>query len=117
MVYEAYKKVKANQGAAGVDEETIEEFEEKLGRNLYKIWNRLSSGSYYPPPVKGVLIPKKSGGIRTLGIPTISDRVAQMVVKMPLTDGLPIGCVAYDSCAMQMMQLFIVKAKAKQNLS
>ena len=84
IVYEAYKKVKANQGAAGVDEETIEEFDEKLGRNLYKIWNRLSSGSYYPPPVKGVLIPKKSGGIRTLGIPTISDRVAQMVVKMTL---------------------------------
>lgn len=84
IVYEAYKKVKANQGAAGVDEETMEEFEEKLGRNLYKIWNRLSSGSYYPPPVKGVLIPKKSGGIRTLGIPTISDRVAQMVVKMTL---------------------------------
>jgi len=84
MVYEAYKKVKANQGAAGVDEETMEKFEEKLGRNLYKIWNRLSSGSYYPPPVKGVLIPKKSGGIRTLGIPTISDRVAQMVVKMTL---------------------------------
>ena len=84
IVYEAYKKVKANQGAAGVDQETMEKFEEKLGRNLYKIWNRLSSGSYYPPPVKGVLIPKKSGGIRTLGIPTISDRVAQMVVKMTL---------------------------------
>jgi RNA-directed DNA polymerase len=84
IVYEAYKKVKANQGAAGVDEETIEEFDGKLGRNLYKIWNRLSSGSYYPPPVKGVPIPKKSGGIRTLGIPTISDRVAQMVVKMTL---------------------------------
>lgn len=83
-VYQAYKKVKANQGAAGVDEETMEKFEEKLGRNLYKIGNRLSSGSYDPPPVKGVLIPKKSGGIRTLGIPTISDRVAQMVVKMTL---------------------------------
>jgi RNA-directed DNA polymerase len=84
MVYEADKKVKANQGAAGVDQETMEKFEEKLGRNLYKIGNRLSSGRYDPPPVKGVLIPKKSGGIRTLGIPTISDRVAQMVVKMTL---------------------------------
>ncbi len=100
IVYEAYKKVKANQGAAGVDEETIEKSEEKLGRNLYKIWNRLSSGSYYTPPVKGVLIPKKSGGVRTLGIPTISDRVAQMVVKMTLEPVLePIFHRASYGCA------------------
>ena len=72
IVYEAYKKVKVNQRAAGVDEETMEKFDEKLGRNLYKTQNRLSPGSYYPPPVKGVLIAKKSGGLRTLGIPTIS---------------------------------------------
>jgi RNA-directed DNA polymerase len=74
--------VKANKGAAGVDEETIAEFEKDLKGNLYKIWNRMSSGSYFPPAVKAVEIPKKSGGVRILGIPTVSDRVAQMVVKM-----------------------------------
>jgi RNA-directed DNA polymerase len=74
--------VKANKGAAGVDEETIGEFEKDLKGNLYKIWNRMSSGSYFPPAVKAVEIPKKSGGVRILGIPTVSDRVAQMVVKM-----------------------------------
>jgi RNA-directed DNA polymerase len=71
-----------NKGAAGVDEETIGEFEKDLKGNLYKIWNRMSSGSYFPPAVKAVEIPKKSGGVRILGIPTVSDRVAQMVVKM-----------------------------------
>jgi RNA-directed DNA polymerase len=81
-VWEAYKRVKANKGAAGVDEETIGEFEKDLKGNLYKIWNRMSSGSYFPPAVKAVEIPKKSGGVRILGIPTVSDRVAQMVVKM-----------------------------------
>ena len=81
-VWEAYTRVKANKGAAGVDEETIGEFEKDLKGNLYKIWNRMSSGSYFPPAVKAVEIPKKSGGVRILGIPTVSDRVAQMVVKM-----------------------------------
>ena len=81
-VWEAYKRVKANKGAAGVDEETIGEFEKDLKGNLYKIWNRMSSGSYFPPAVKAVEIPKKSGGVRILGIPTVADRVAQMVVKM-----------------------------------
>jgi RNA-directed DNA polymerase len=84
LVWEAYKRVKANKGAAGVDEESIERFERRLGDNLYKLWNRMSSGSYFPPPVRGKPIPKKSGGERLLGIPTVADRVAQTVVKMVL---------------------------------
>jgi RNA-directed DNA polymerase len=80
-VYEAYKAVKSNGGAAGVDRQTIEQFEANLGRNLYRIWNRMSSGTYFPPPVLAVSIPKKSGGQRILGVPTVSDRIAQMVVK------------------------------------
>jgi len=81
-VKDAWARVKSNKGSAGIDEETIEQFENKLDRNLYKIWNRMSSGTYFPPPVRAVGIPKKSGGERMLGIPTVSDRVAQMVVKM-----------------------------------
>src|SRR3972149_9799204 len=84
LVWEAYQCVKANGGSAGVDKESIETFESKLGDNLYKLWNRLCSGSYFPPPVKGVPIPKKSGGTRMLGVPTVADRVAQTVVKMVL---------------------------------
>jgi RNA-directed DNA polymerase len=80
-VYEAYKAVKSNKGAAGVDEQTIEQFETDLKGNLYKIWNRMSSGAYFPPPVRAVSIPKKKGGERILGVPTVSDRIAQMVVK------------------------------------
>ena len=80
-VLEAYFKVKSNQGAAGIDEQTIEDFERNLKRNLYKVWNRMSSGSYFPPPVRTVKIPKAKGGERALGIPTVSDRIAQMVVK------------------------------------
>jgi RNA-directed DNA polymerase len=82
VVGEAYKRVKANKGAAGIDEESIAAFEENLKDNLYKIWNRMSSGSYFPPPVKVVEIPKKSGGKRILGVPTVADRIAQMVAKM-----------------------------------
>ena len=82
LVYEAYKAVKSNRGAAGVDEQTIEQFDADLSGNLYKIWNRMSSGTYFPPPVRAVSIPKKSGGERILGVPTVADRVAQMVVKM-----------------------------------
>jgi RNA-directed DNA polymerase len=81
LVYEAYKAVKSNAGAAGVDGETIAQFEADLQNNLYKLWNRMSSGSYFPPPVRAVSIPKKSGGQRILGVPTVADRVAQMVVK------------------------------------
>jgi RNA-directed DNA polymerase len=83
-IWEAYKRVKANQGAAGVDDQSISDFEERLKDNLYKIWNRMSSGSYFPPPVRTVKIPKAGGGERKLGIPTVSDRIAQMVVKSRL---------------------------------
>ena len=81
MVLEAYKKVKANKGSAGVDGQSLEDFAEQRTANLYKIWNRMTSGSYYPKSVKEVQIPKKSGGTRGLGIPTVSDRIAQQVVK------------------------------------
>jgi group II intron reverse transcriptase/maturase len=81
-VWEAYQLVKANRGAAGVDEETIAMFEQNLAGNLYKLWNRMSSGSYFPPPVKQVEIPKAQGGTRKLGVPTVSDRIAQTVVKL-----------------------------------
>jgi len=82
VVLEAFQRVKANKGAAGIDGESLKAFEEDLKNNLYKIWNRMSSGSYFPPPVKAVEIPKKSGGTRILGVPTVADRVAQMVVKI-----------------------------------
>jgi len=82
VVFEAYKRVKANEGAAGVDGESIADFEKNLKNNLYKIWNRMSSGSYFPPAVRLVEIAKKGGGVRELGVPTVSDRIAQMVAKM-----------------------------------
>jgi RNA-directed DNA polymerase len=84
IVWEAYERVKANQGAAGVDSESIEAFEQDLKNNLYQIWNRMSSGTYFPPPVRTVAIPKKDGGERRLGIPTVSDRIAQTVAKLYL---------------------------------
>ena len=84
LVWEAYQRVKANRGAAGVDGESLAAFEKDLKGNLYKIWNRMSSGSYFPPPVRLVEIPKGNGGTRPLGIPTVADRVAQTVVKMAL---------------------------------
>jgi RNA-directed DNA polymerase len=84
LVWDAYKRVKSNGGAAGVDGESIEAFERKLSDNLYKLWNRLCSGSYFPPPVKAVPIPKKTGGTRLLGVPTVADRIAQAVVKQVL---------------------------------
>ena len=80
-VWEAFKRVKANQGAAGVDGQSIAEFEANLAGNLYKLWNRLSSGSYFPPPVLRVDIPKADGGTRPLGIPTVADRIAQEVAR------------------------------------
>jgi len=84
LVWEAWKQVKENRGAAGVDGVSLAIFEKDLKRNLYKIWNRMSSGSYFPPPVRLVEIPKATGGVRPLGIPTVADRVAQTVVKMVL---------------------------------
>ncbi len=80
MVWDAYKRVKANRGAAGVDGQSVTEFEENQSANLYKLWNRLASGSYFPPPVRRVEIPKGDGRTRPLGIPTVADRIAQMVV-------------------------------------
>jgi RNA-directed DNA polymerase len=88
LVWDAFQRVKANGGSAGVDEESIEAFEKNLGDNLYKLWNRMGSGSYFPPPVKAVPIPKKSGGTRMLGVPTVADRVAQTVVKLVLEPAL-----------------------------
>ena len=81
QVWEAWKAVKGNKGAPGIDGQSIEDFESHLGDNLYKIWNRMSAGSYFPPPVRGVEIPKKNGGSRLLGIPTVSDRIAQTVAQ------------------------------------
>lgn len=84
QVWEAYKRIRANKGAAGIDGQTIAGFEEHLEDNLYKLWNRLASGSYFPQPVKRVDIPKANGATRPLGIPTVTDRIAQMLVKMHL---------------------------------
>lgn len=77
----AWERVKANKGACGIDEESIQDYELNLKDNLYKLWNRMSSGTYFPPPVRAVEIPKKDGRKRLLGIPTVSDRIAQGVVK------------------------------------
>ena len=84
LVWEAYRRVAANKGAAGVDGTTLEDFEKDLKNNLYKVWNRMSSGSYFPPPVKAVDIPKPGGGTRRLGVPTVADRIAQTVVALTL---------------------------------
>jgi RNA-directed DNA polymerase len=85
VVWEAYKSVKRNKGAAGVDGQSIEDFEADLRNNLYKIWNRMSSGTYFPPPVRAVEIPKPhGGGTRMLGVPTVADRIAQTVVALQL---------------------------------
>ena len=81
QIWLAYKKVRSNQGSAGVDQIGMEEYDAERSKHLYKLWNRMASGSYFPPPVKEVEIPKKDGKVRKLGIPTISDRVAQMVIK------------------------------------
>lgn len=80
-VCEAYQAIRSNGKAAGVDGHTLEQFEDNLSGNLYKLWNRMSSGTYFPPPVRAVPIPKRSGGERILGVPTVADRVAQKVVK------------------------------------
>lgn len=87
-VHNAYLKVKENKGSAGIDGVSIEQYEKKLSMNLYKLWNRMSSGTYFPKPVKLVEIPKANGGTRPLGIPTVEDRVAQMVVVMTINERL-----------------------------
>lgn len=96
MFLQAYQLVKANAGAAGIDKESLKDFESNLKDNLYKLWNRMSSGCYFPPPVKGVRIPKKSGGTRLLGVPTVSDRIAQMVVKLRFEPNVEL-CFLSDS--------------------
>ncbi len=83
-VWQAYKKVRSNKGSAGIDSISMEEYDANRSKHLYKLWNRMASGSYFPPPVKEVEIPKKDGKVRKLGIPTISDRVGQMVIKQLL---------------------------------
>ena len=88
QVYEAYLEVRSKEGAGGVDGVTIEQFEKDLKGHLYKIWNRMSSGAYFPPPVRAVTIPKKNGGQRILGVPTVADRVAQTVVKQMIEPAL-----------------------------
>jgi group II intron reverse transcriptase/maturase len=80
-VYEAYKEVKANNGTSGIDNQSIADYEKDLDNNLYKLWNRMSSGCYFPQPVKMVAIPKPNGGTRILGIPTVEDKIAQMTAK------------------------------------
>jgi RNA-directed DNA polymerase len=87
-VWEAWLRVKANKGAAGVDEQSLSEFEGNLKGNLYKLWNRLSSGSYFPPPVRAVEIPKRDGNSRVLGVPTVADRIAQTVLAGYLEPGV-----------------------------
>jgi RNA-directed DNA polymerase len=84
MVWEAFKAVKRKKGSAGIDEQTIEDFEKDLQNNLYVLWNRMTSGSYFPPAVKMVEIPKTDGKVRILGVPTVGDRIAQTVVKQYL---------------------------------
>lgn len=84
LVMAAWEKVRSNKGAPGVDGAAVEDFEKNLRANLYKVWNRMSSGSYFPSPVREVRIPKPDGGIRVLGVPTVADRLAQTVVAMVL---------------------------------
>ena len=84
MVWMAYQQVKRNGQAAGVDGQSLDDFNKDLENNLYKLWNRMASGSYLPPPVRRVELPESGGGIRPLGIPTVADRIAQMVVKQVL---------------------------------
>ena len=88
MVWESYLNVSKKQGGAGIDRESIEQFDASRNSNLYKLWNRMSSGSYFPPAVRTVFIPKKQGGLRPLGIPTVTDRIAQGVVKNYLEPSL-----------------------------
>ena len=84
LVFTAFKAVKKNKGSAGIDKISIGKYEKNLKNNLYKLWNRMSSGTYFPEAVKAVEIPKKNGGIRVLGVPTVEDRIAQMIVRLSM---------------------------------
>ena len=88
LIYDAWKEVKENRGSAGIDMVSIKDYGQSLGNNLYKLWNRMSSGSYFPQPVKLVEIPKKNVGKRPLGIPTVDDRIAQSAVVLCINDRL-----------------------------
>ena len=88
LIVEAYNRVKANAGSAGIDRQSLDDFDRDRKHNLYKLWNRMVSGSYMPPPVRAVSIPKRTGGKRILGIPTVADRIAQMVVKLKFEPGV-----------------------------
>jgi len=88
LVYDAWKEVRANKGSAGIDAVSIKDYEQELGKQLYKLWNRMSSGTYFPQPVKLVEIPKKTGGKRPLGIPTVDDRIAQSTVVLHINERL-----------------------------
>ena len=99
VVWKAFKRVKANQGTAGVDRQSVAGFEADLSNNLYKLWNRMCSGSYFPPPVRRVEIPKADGGMRPLGIPTVADRIAQEVARRYLEPACLVGDVAIKTAA------------------
>src|SRR5258708_36734302 len=101
-VWEAYQQVKGNRGAAGIDDETIEMYEQNLSKNLYKLWNRMWSGSNMPPPVKQVEIPKATGGFRKLGIPTLYDRVARTDVTLILDTTLNPMCHPHPYASRQV---------------
>ena len=98
QVWEAYKRVKANHGGAGIDAQTLEKFDQDLSNNLYKLWNRMASGSYLPPPVKRVDIPKANGGTRSLGIPTVADRIAQTVVVLSISTESDMASFKLQTC-------------------
>lgn len=99
MVWQTYRSVKGNGKAAGVDGQSLDDFAQNLENNLYKMWNRMASGSCMPPVVRRVAIPKVKGGVRPLGIATVADRVAQMMVKQHLEPGLDkvFDPASYDS--------------------
>lgn len=88
LVWNSYLSIKANGGSAGIDDINLKDYEANVKQNLYKLWNRMSSGSYFPKPVKLVEILKSNGGVRPLGIPTVEDRIAQMVVVKTIEDRL-----------------------------
>jgi len=112
-VWEAFQLVKANRGSAGVDDETIAMLEQNLSGNLYKLWNRMSSGSYFPPPVKQVEIPKAKGGTRKLGIPTVSDRIVQTMIKLMIEPTLePLSQIGNGS----LLNLVSARKKHRQAL-
>lgn len=111
LVWKGFKLVKANKGSAGIDQESLIDFEQNLTGNLYKLWNRLTSGTYFPPSVKGVAIPKKQGGMRLLGIPTVSDRIAQMTIKLAFEPCVE-SIFLFEASAVPVKRHIKIKAEA-----